>query len=470
MGLTTPQQAILAKLIPLIQKGALQGMQAGAGMMPRPNPNPTMSPARTPGQPQQQPSAGGGGPSIKQDPMASVGTMGAPTPQPIFDVQSLEQLLAGWKSRKEARQQAEASNAAQALMQAIDSAKTTGDWTDAYTILSHNEKLFNKVYKGWLQKSEQAQKQQQQKQKPEKPDPETQGFEQGVQTHLSKKQQQQQAQAKQWQGPPAQGSAARRLGPYILPGASPTQALAQQDVSAQRQYQAQGGLPPGVAKTEAELEKLRTEQQKSQTELIKSAREVQKAQYESDKAEAELKLKLAELSAAKDKSTVSLDIEKQKYLTAQANRDKARWQLEKARLGAQTAQQPKLTQATKIKIEAAERAKILIDGLTGKDTLEASDIQALQNELKTAGATSLANSIRPGGLWSWVKSKPGQTSDVKSLQSAFSVYYEGLKSATTPATTKPAGKSEVDEEEDDTTEEGDLPPGWSSPAPTPKKP
>src|SRR6266436_6761541 len=132
-------QALLQQgLLPFLAKklGVNVPSRGAGGAQPnfaQPNQNPTISPARVPGVPQ---SSAQSAYSIKQDPKAAVGNFGAPTPQPISEIHGLQSLLLGWHSRKQQSQQAEAANAAQALLQAIEGAKQSGDWTPAYEILT----------------------------------------------------------------------------------------------------------------------------------------------------------------------------------------------------------------------------------------------------------------------------------------------------------------------------------------------
>jgi len=217
-------------------------------------------------------------------------------------------LLGNWHSNKQKNENSEAANAAQSLMQAIEAAKSTGDWTPAHTILHNNEKLFNKVYKGWLQKNEMQAQEQQKKSKSKPPDPDVQGFEQGVQQFLQKKQQQP-------QGAPPQGSAPKALGGYQLPGAPAPQQIQQQATSATQQAQRQDpsrGLPGGQLTSgesrQAELAgaglaqtpKTEAEMAKYQSQMQTAALAVQKAQADAQKAMTELQLKNAEAQTAKE--------------------------------------------------------------------------------------------------------------------------------------------------------------------------
>lgn len=140
-------------------------------------------------------------------------------------VQGVADFLHSASQKKEETQKTEAANAANALMSALEGAKTTGDFSPAEHIFQNNEALFNKVYKGWLQKSEEAKK----PKKVEKADPEVDGFHAGITAYMNKGQQAQGAPQ-----PPSslQGKSGAK---YLMPQAGPEQALKQQTVSAESQ-------------------------------------------------------------------------------------------------------------------------------------------------------------------------------------------------------------------------------------------
>lgn len=470
MGGNPQIQALLQQgLLPFLAKKLGVNMTPrqtppGGGQSGGPNPNPTISPARVPGQ-QQQPqqtmsgSGGGGSPSpfsIQSDPRSKVGNFNAPTAQPIADVHSLEQLIVGFNSRKQQKQQAEASNAAQALMQAIEGAKTTGDWTPAYDILHENEKLFNKVYKGWLQKAE-TQKKQAQGQ--EKSDPDVQGFESGVQNYMKGKQK------PQAPGPPPQGSAPTSLGGYQLPAASPQQAMGQQAVSAEQQAQKQdpnralGSQLSSGEQRQAELTKTGMASTPAmQAKLQEVAMGLRKAQLESQKAETELKIAEANAFSSKEKAQVSLDTERAKSQKALVDLDIARARLQteiarRSRVGA-TKQPPT---ALTTRLNATQNAEDFVKGLIDQKakSFSTNDVTKLQQLLTQGGASSLAKSLPTwwGSRWfSGEKDIQGLYDNIKSYKSGLEETIKGFGGAPAAKETSSEGP---DSEDDDTMEDAE---------------
>jgi hypothetical protein len=422
--------------------GAMGGGQGAPGMpLPRVGPGGT-PPFRPPqGGPQStaQPAY-----NIKSDPRANIGSLPQPVQRPnptefqgSGPIGALISLLGNWHSSKQKSENVEAANASHALMEAIEGAKQSGDWTPAYTILHNNEKLFNKVYKGWLQKNEMQAQEKEKKSKSKPPDPDVQGFEAGVQSFLQKKQQP--------QGPPPQGSAPKALGGYQLPQAPPAQAQAQQTTSAAGQAQRQDparGLPGGqltsgetrqaelagaglaeTPKTAAELEKYKSQMQTA-------ALATQRAQFEAQKAQKELELKAAEGQISKEKGATSLAIEEKRLAQANVDLDiaKARLALLRVSGGGKTQQPP----ANLVKILAsADQAESYIKSVLdsrGDKGFSAQDVQSLQAMLREAGATALAQSL-PGWMGrnapSWLGGSGKE--DVQSMLDSIKNYKKGLE-------------------------------------------
>jgi hypothetical protein len=418
-----------------------------------PTSSPQITPAQRPGAtPQQAPPPGAAPPSTPPGAGATapgtarVGNFAAPTPQPIADVHSLEQLLMGWSSRKQQKQQAEATNAAQALMQAIEGAKTTGDWGPAESILHDNEKLFNKVYKGWLQKAEAAKK-------PSKPDPDQQGFEQGVGQYLQSKQ----------QAPPT-GGAPSQLGGYILPQAGPAQAAAQTQAqtsaitSQQDLERAMRGEPTLAQK--AEQDKYRALQEKYTTEIRKEALGVQKAQFEAQKANTELQLKQAEASISEKKGKMTLEEEEKKLQITNVNLDIAKARLQFTRMhppGAPKMQQP--PPAMVKQVESSDQAIAYAESVLnsrGDKGFTKEDVQMLSGLLRQAGSTALAQSL-PGWMGRMTPSWLGGSgkADVQSMIDSIKAYKQGLDDTISTRYPEWKKKQEAETPEADTsTDEG----------------
>ena len=429
-------QTLLAKLAQMIQQGSKQAIQQGqsGGPPSGPNAQPLLSPARIPNAPQPMGQAPGTAPgqtpqtrppqpqqaqqqaspyNIQNTPRASVGNFTPPTPQPITEVNSLEQLLMGWQSRKQQRKQAEASNAAGELMQAIEGAKQSGDWVPAYTILEHNEQLFNKVYKGWLQKADQQKKQQATAQAgaSKKPDPEVQGFEQGVSQHLSRKQKQGAMTNTQ---APAPGSAPTQLGGYFLPQASPQQKLQQQITGAQGQVAEQdpasliGG--PMTPERMAAQEKMQYELDVKRTELNKAGVELQSAQTTAQRADS-----LYKAALVKQLTSSKADEAKLQETLAKTAQDRilnaGRLDIVKANLGVKQQELQNLKQTganikARGQLQAGQQANWIakgkvVDGLMDElqkaetDKKGWGDINTtdIAQRLRAAGAGSLASTI-----------------------------------------------------------------------------
>jgi len=355
------------------------------------------------------------------------------------------QLLSSWHTNKQKSEQSEAANAATSLMQAIEGAKTTGDWTPVHVIMHNNEKLFNKVYKGWLQKSEMQEKQKQSKQKP--PDPDVQGFEQGVQQYLSKKQGGQPPPGGQ-QGPP---QAPRAVGGYQLPAASPPQQLQQQAVSAERQAQRQdpgrslqGQLSSGEQRT-AELAKTGqivtpeqqlkydTEMAKSKAEITKTYSEVQIAQQNAQRAQSEYQrattlaqtetekggIELKKADSALQKAVVDLDISKSKL----------QLQMMKTKMGPNAKTPPAGLRQRYVAATQAEAAvQDILDSPRAAHGFTKQDVQDLQGLLRSAGSTALAGSL-PGWYGAHLPNWLGGSgkADVQSMLDSIKSYKTGLK-------------------------------------------
>ncbi len=72
-----------------------------------------------------------------------------PVPQPNEPAKSVADLLLNRNYRKSQKELAEATNAARVFMSCVEAQ----DYDTSLSVLKDNEKLFNKVFKGWLQKA-----------------------------------------------------------------------------------------------------------------------------------------------------------------------------------------------------------------------------------------------------------------------------------------------------------------------------
>jgi hypothetical protein len=456
-------QAQLPEILRIL--AARMGGQAGGavGGMPLP---PIGAPGGTPPfQPRspQQPAATSARPAydIRNDPRAAIGSLQPPIPprpptqfEGSGPVGTLLSLLGNWHSSKAKNEQEEAARAAQDLMQAIEGGKASGDWTPAYTILHNNEKLFNKVYKGWLQKNELQAKESQKKQK--EPEPDVQGFEQGVQQFLQKKQQGGAAP----QGPPPQGSAPRSMGGYFMPQAGPQQALAQQATSAERQATQQdpartlstqltsgetrqGELAKeGLAvtpKLQAELEKYQAEIDKAQLAYQKGQLDLQTAQQKAITTGKRDEAALKAIELKNQKAAIDLDIWRQKLANEQAKRSGLK----------------SVSQSFQLKWQVIQRAEnILKNVIANKGQIDKSNISTIASLLQSAGATKLASTLsdqqksnfRP---WLFSYSSPQEILD------GLNEYKEAYKKAFIDAKEQ-ASPTETDKETPEGADEGDT--------------
>ena len=378
---------LLQKLGPILMQMSQRGQPQGGGMPPVPGTAPQMPPPPTLGSPS-------GGLDIKADPRASSylpppaaqrpisepsgyqpyqgGYRLTPQNQGVYDaVQGFSGFLQKWVQKKEQAQSSEAANAAQALMQAIES----GDYMSADHIFHENEKLFNKVYKGWMQKAKESQKQ-------EKPDPDVQGVESGLQQHL------------------LHGKKSN----YMIPRAGPAMQAAQQQASSLAQalqQQPSLGIPGGAitpaeqAKLQGEFYKVYGEMQKSQTEYQIKQTDLQKAQLEVEaaKTKGEVEQESARTAAAKASSEVAI---------AASNLDIKKTQLliENARLNRtiQTGKNAKIPASIQKQFSALGQASQLVKSVDSKKGFAPNEFMSLQTLLTTAGLPTYSKSLTTSWL------------------------------------------------------------------------
>lgn len=452
MSHQNPIQAMLQQgLLPyLFGKMGLQPQNAGAaspqdapphqdpygkGGVTAPQNTPTQRPAipSGQGQPQSQPpGAGGGGTGGGASPTKAVydasgaaGTMGAPTPQPISQINSLQDLLMQWNQRKDAKKQAEAANIAQKLMQAIKDK----DVDMVHDILNdkHSTGILDKVYKGWLTKAQEAQK------PGEKPDPVMQGFEQGITQSVSQGQQRPMPQT---------------MGGYRLPQAGPQQQFDAAKLSAaMRQAQGDPDLMKPTQLTSGEERKVQlgsgpervdAEVAAAHSRVLVAQSNSDRASYESRKAQTEYQrevlrgqtegkrdeAKLSELNAQVKKANLQVDVEN------------ARLQREKMKALNQTM----ASKADQHRLQMADQAvKILSQP---QFTLSNQNIPALSALLRQAGAISIAKALDDDAKAGFMKVHFGAGRSYKTNQDvidAITEYKNGLT-----GTKKEAGGEETE--------------------------
>lgn len=355
-----------------------------------------------------------GGPQVKYDPSSGGGSLPPPIAQPYEAVQSVHQLLTGWTERKHKKEEAEAANIAQNLMQALKNKDTA----TVHDILNdqHSKKILDKVYKGWLTKM-------QEQQKPGKePDPTVSGFEAGLSTFTQKENQASQPASQ----PPGSMAGVR------LPQASPQDQLG--SIKASTELQAAKGDPARTLSSrltsgemrETELgagpEKVQAEKARAEGVIKKAASDVQRAVYDMQRAEAELKIKQQQDATSKEVGKVRTDIEHNRYLKSLVDLDIARAKLKHAIIAPKVKQLPI---NDRIKIESLDKAINIVESVQKENRgFAISDVTALSNELKAAGASELVKRL-PSEYTTWLHGK-GTVSD---FADALKHYKEGLKKA-----------------------------------------
>jgi hypothetical protein len=376
---------------------------------------------------------------IKMDPMSSVGTLPKPNEQPgpvaspgvsnqlmsmmqpkaaatYQAIMGVSDFIGKQAQKKDESQKAEASNAAQALMSALESAKTTGDYRPAEHILENNEALFNKVYKGWLQKSEEAKK----PKKQEKVDPEVQGFEAGLASYMGKGAAQQPGQPQ----PPSslQGRSGAR---YMMPQAPPGQAIQQQQQSQMMQQQRQA---PGQSPiTPEERQKL----QEGNLRIQELGLGVQRAQYELEKSKTDAQkagTNLAETTKLyEDRMTLANDKFQKALFEKDAQINLLRTKIASRQGGRGPGGGGGSKGPTEVdfrKMDAISQAQAYLDDMIQKGkNFGANDVSALTGMLNTAGASSVAKALPTGMAKRWF-SKP---EDVSTFRDNFENYVKSFK-------------------------------------------
>jgi hypothetical protein len=394
---------LLSKILPSIG-GALGQPQQGQQPQVQQQPRQQQAPLAAPQPAQMQ---------TKFDPMSSVGSLPKPVEMPLSQgarpdpnskdilakldphsaaryaaVQGVTQYISSALQKRDQEKHSEAANAAQALMSALEGAKTTGDYTPAQHIFENNEALFNKVYKGWMQKAEDAQKEKEKAGKAKKPDPEIAGFEAALGSYMGKGAASQPGQPK----PPStlQGKSGAK---YFIPQAAPPQALQQQEQSRQMQQQRQD--PNQVPMSPADQVKLQenlVNLEKAKTEYQKAMAEVQKAQTEQQKA-------VAEAQTAKTQGETQKQIDQTRLLGLQTQADIATARLQNTiaqgkNIKARGVNADKISSAYKVRFAAIDQAEQMLTTMKAdKRDFSPSDVRDLQQHLNTAGARNLAGSL-----------------------------------------------------------------------------
>ncbi len=354
---------------PPFQPSTTQGGQGGRGTLPMP------TPGQGGGQPGATPS-GGGPPSSSGQMVSAIDPTGT---KAYEGFQGLAGLLQQWTSRKSEKEHVEAANIAQKLRKAMDD----NDVATVHEILNDKNatKVLNKVYKGWLTKSQEAQK------PGKEPDPAVSGFEKGVTDYEKGKAQQ----------PPKGG---RTEGGYLLPQGGPAQqassniAQTAAITTGQDLERAQRGEPTLAQK--AEQEKYKAEEEKYQAQAQKAIQDYKKAQLEVQKTQTELQIKQTEVQASKEKGKVSADIEQKRYLKSVVDLDIQKQILQNTIMKGKMSQQHKqtLTAANKLKLAAVDKAITIVSKIQDeKRGFSASDFSGLSTELKAAGATNLIKAL-----------------------------------------------------------------------------
>jgi len=340
-------------------------------------------------------------------------------------VQGVSKLLQDWNSRQDQKQHVEAENIAKNLMQAMEATNSPDEKTKANAIATvheilndkHSTKVLNKVYKGWLQKSKEAQK------PGEPPDPAVAGFEKGLQDYI-------QGKSKQAPQMPATMSG------YRLPQAGPAQQTATTQaqtgaITAQQDLvRAKAGQP--TAAQLAEQEKYAAEQEKYKAEVQTAALNVQRAQAEAQKAQLDLQVKQSEAQMAKQRGEAAKALDDARYQKSLVDLDIVKTRLALAKLGPKTGGKGQQPPPGLLKpINAAKQAEAYVESVLnsrGDDGFTKEDVTALGGMLQQAGASNLAKAL-PGWIGRHAPSWIGGTGkdDVQSMLNSVRQYKAGLE-------------------------------------------
>jgi hypothetical protein len=388
-------------------------------------------------------------PQTHYDPTSTVGSLPKPVEQPmtrgfeaspgsaeimskldpqgaaVFSgVQGVTKFLQDSFQRKDEKQHAEAANAAKALMDALEGAKTSGDFTVAQHVFENNEQLFNKVFKGWMQKAEEAKK----PQKKQKVDPEVQGFEKALSEYPGRG------------GNPPKTLMGKSGAQYFMPQAAPQQAINQQQQSSIMQAQKQGAeyITP---EERVKLQEANLKLQETQTSLERSHLDLKIKETELKKAQTDAEAKgtdIADLKILHEQQTQTLKdqlaLTEQRYLDAAIKKDTQIEEI-KRRLGG-----PKHTEADDRKLKSVEQIYgYLNDMISQGKPFKANDISAIQGMLSTVGASTYAKAL-PKVSW-WSSSKP---EDVSVFKDKFDKYVDALNAGINKGQSKDSSKASSD--------------------------
>lgn len=449
-----PRLGKLAQLLSLYKK-ALAGPQQGPGGTPPflPSGTASISPSQEPGP----------GPDVSGASAPVTGTMPLPTPTPMKQgisgtgpVGALMGMISQHFTKKDREEHVEAENLAKNLMQAMQNRDQ--QTIDAIMNSKHATTILNKVYKGWLTQMEKM------NEPGEEPDPHVQGFQSGLQKTL-------QPQKTPQPSTPTQQDP-RRVGRYLLPGASPEQQLAGLSTSANLQaLKRDPGLAgPQLTSGEERLSALGKAglamTPAMAAEMLKYNAQVQTATANAQRAEMELRRAQQQYQLEGQRFEAQAKEADAKYLIALQNVDAARYRAEAAK--ARWRGTKNLTFANTAKIKAAEQAVAYLEAMAKeKRTFNKDDVSQLATLLAQSGATSLARSL-PTGWWSFHMPRLlGGTAtfeDTAGILAAAKAHLQVLKDVATQY----AGGQDIEETPPSTdlgTTEEDLPQGTASGAP-----
>jgi hypothetical protein len=351
----------------------------------------------------------------------------SPNAQGVYmGIQGVQSFLQNQQNRQDQKDSAEAQNVAMNFAQALDAAQNSPDEkTRAQAmqtldlILKNKEykKVLDKVYKGWLVKADQQQKA---KSKQQQPDPETQGFEQGLQKYFQDKAaggaQAQQAQLPQM---PSQ------LQGYRMPTAGPAQMLAnikmQEEakramsdpkvmLTSQLNSQEKAEIERGstLGKIEMENKRWAAYAEKSHNDMLRSVADYRRAMADAQRAETAAKAgekaaqsREEEARLRVQKAQVDLDIARQK---AQAIHDKLQ-------SGSKTPSNAFMLHRSRVNDALTALANIEKKPPSWYLAGPPDELRNLQSSLKLAGMGALAGIIPTKGFFPDVK---GMLTEIRS--------------------------------------------------------
>jgi len=194
--------------------------------------------------------------------------------------------------------------------------------------------------------------------------------------------------------------------------------------------------------------------EKIRAEIAKAGAAVKKAQIDMEKLDIELKMKQEASAATKERGTIAIAREHERYLKSVVDLDIAKQRFRNT-VQAKAGKQKMLPIADRVKITAVEKAMNIVESVQKEGRgFAVSDITSLSNELKSAGATELVKRL-PTEYTAWIHGK----GTVEDFAKALKVYQEGLKKSFDDGYPGWDGKGAPPAKKAAGDQPGDIPPG-----------